>query len=126
MLRIYFHSKRPLSFIWPIYGWVVKNNDHWKLKNVIIAFQIENLNYELSVDHKVIDIDNYLPFKSVSEIIQFCSSEDGLLELKKAAFRRRIYAAGRRQGVAVFAPSIVDAFFEGSPLLGSHKWPYKK
>lgn len=93
---------------------------------VFFFFQIENLNYELSVDHKVIDIDQYLPFKTVQDILSFCSPDDGLLQLKKAAFRRRLYASAKMSDVSVFAPSIVDAFFEGSPLLGSHKWPYKK
>lgn len=84
------------------------------------------MNYELTVDHKVIDIDHYIPFVSTADILQFCSAEDGLLDLKKAAFRKRIYASGKMTDVGAFAPSIIDAFFEGSPLLGTHKWPYKK
>ena len=85
------------------------------------------MNYELTVDHKVIDIDSYLPFKTVDEILHFCSVEDGLFELKKAAFRHRIYASGGRMAdVSSFASAIIDAFFEGSPLLGTRKWPYKK
>ena len=78
------------------------------------------------MDHKVIDLDSYLPFKTVADIEKFCSNADGFLDLKKAAFRKRIYAAGKKENLAVFAPSIMDAFFEGSPLLGTHKWPYKK
>lgn len=77
------------------------------------------------MDHKVIDIDHYIPFNSIEDILKFCS-DDGILDLKKAAFRKRIYASGKRQDVSVFAPSIIDAFFDGSPLLGTHKWPYKK
>ena len=84
------------------------------------------MNYELSVDHKVIDLDNYLPFRTVNDLLQFCSADDGLLDLKKAAFRKRMYASGRQDNLGAFSSSIVDAFFEGSPLLGSHKWPYKK
>lgn len=85
------------------------------------------MNYELTVDHKVIDMDSYLPFKTVNDILNFCSPEDGLLEMKKAAFRKRIYASGGRMtDVASFAPAIIDAFFEGSPLLGTLKWPYKR
>ena len=95
------------------------------LKNISFL-QLDNLSYELAVDHKVIDIDSYIPFKTVEEINNFCSAEDGLLEVKKAAFRKRIYASAKLDSVASFAPSIIDAFFEGSPLLGTHKWPYKK
>lgn len=85
------------------------------------------MNYELSIDHKVIDIDNYIPFRTVQDILNFCSPNDGLLEMKKAAFRKRIYACGGRMpDVASFAPVVVDAFFEGSPLLGTLKWPYKR
>lgn len=93
---------------------------------IFFFFQIDNLSYELSVDHKVVDIDAYIPFKTIDDILHFCSKDDGLLDLKKAAFRRRIFACGKKDSVAVFAPSIIDQFFEGSPLLGTHKWPYKK
>ena len=89
--------------------------------------QIDNLSYELSVDHKVIDIDAYIPFNSIDDIMTFCSTDDGLIELKKAAFRRRIYASsGLKDRVSTLVPSIIDAFFDGSPLLGTHKWPCKK
>lgn len=111
MEKVQFHSE-------------ILNNVTYLLK--IVSFQIENLNYELTVDHKVIDIDSYLPFKTVSDILHFCSPADGLLDLKKAALRKRIFAKGKIDDVSSFAPSIVDAFFEGSPLLGTHKWPFKK
>lgn len=98
---------------------------YFKYTNAL--FQIDNMNYELTVDHKVIDIDSYLPFTTVEGILNFCSGDDGLLEMKKAAFRKRIFASGGRMTeVSSFAPAIVDAFFEGSPLLGTLKWPYKK
>lgn len=84
------------------------------------------MSYELAVDHKVVDIDSYIPFSTVDQIQNFCSSEDGLLEVRKAAFRKRIYASAKLDNVGVFAPSIIDAFFEGSPLLGTYKWPHKK
>ena len=94
---------------------------------IYFFLQIDNLSYELSVDHKVIDIDAYIPFNSIEDIVRFCSPDDGLIELKKAAFRRRIYASsGLKDTVSTFVPSIIDAFFDGSPLLGTHKWPCKK
>lgn len=77
------------------------------------------------MDRKVIDIDFYLPFKSTADILAFCSPDDGLLKEKKAAFKERIYAAGDTSSMANFINGLVTAVFDG-PLLGSHKWPYKK
>ena len=102
------------------------NNLSLSLSLSLTRIQIDNLSYELAVDHKVLDIDAYLPFKTVAGIEEFCSPADGLLDLKKAAFRKRIYAASNKKDLSAFAPSIIDAFFDGSPLLGTHKWPYKK
>lgn len=91
------------------------------------SFQIDNLSYDLSVDYKVINIDSYIPFKTVTDILSFCSADDPLSDLKKAAFRRRLYAASaNKDSISSFVPAIVEAFFDGSPLLGTHKWPYKK
>lgn len=77
------------------------------------------------MDRKVIDIDNYLPFKSTAEIIAFCCPEDGLLKERKAALKERIYAAGDTSSMANFVNGLVTAIFD-VPLLGTHKWPYKK
>lgn len=84
------------------------------------------MSYDLSVDNKVVDIDRYIPFMTVKDILTFCSNDDGLLDLKRAAFRKRVFASANMKDLSSFAPSIIDPFFEGSPLLGTHKWPYKK
>lgn len=77
------------------------------------------------MNRKVIEIDNYLPFQSTDEILAFCDPEDALFTEKKAAFKERIFAAGDTTSKAKFVSGIVTAVFEG-PLLGTHKWPYKK
>ena len=83
------------------------------------------MDYEVTMDRKVVDIDYYLPFKSTDEIKAFCSSYDGLLKEKKAALKERMYAAGDTSSMANFVNGLVSAIFDG-PLLGTHKWPYKK
>lgn len=93
---------------------------------LVLIFQIDDISYKLSVDHKVVDIDTYLPFKSTEEIVSFCSNEDGLLPEKKEALRKRIHAKTNKESVMTFASSLTNAFFENSPLLGTHRWPYKR
>lgn len=77
------------------------------------------------MNRKVIEIDNYLPFQTTEAIIDFCNPTDNLFKEKKAAFKERIYAAGDTSSMSKFITGIVTAVFEG-PLLGTHKWPYKK
>ena len=77
------------------------------------------------MDRKIIDIDNYLPFRTTEEIVAFCSPVDGLLKEKKSAFKERLYAAGDTTSMSNFVNGIVNAVFHHS-LLGTHKWPYKK
>lgn len=88
--------------------------------------QVENISYELAVDNKVVDIDDYIPFQSTEDILSFCSAEDGLLAEKKTALRKRIHACGDQESHYKFVTSLVKTFFEPGPLVGTHKWPYKK
>lgn len=77
------------------------------------------------MNRKLIDIDMYLPFQSTEAILNFCNPHDDLFKEKKAAFKERIFAAGDTTSMSAFVTGIVNAVFKG-PLLGSHKWPYKK
>lgn len=90
-----------------------------------IFLQLDKLEYEITMHRKVVDIDSYLPFQSTEEIIAFCSPTDGILKEKKEAFKERLYAAGDTSSMSNFINGIVNAVFDG-PLLGTHKWPYKK
>ena len=71
------------------------------------------------------DIDDFLPFKSKEEILAFCNVDDGLYKEKKSAFKERLYAAGDTSSMTNFITGLVTAVFD-APLLGTHKWPYKK
>lgn len=90
-----------------------------------IIFQLEKLEYDINMNRKVVDIDNYVPFQTTREITAFCSPDDGLLKEKKDALKERIYASGDTSSIANFVSGVVTALFDG-PLLGTHKWPFKK
>lgn len=92
---------------------------------LIIQFQLDKLEYEITMGRKVVDIDDYLPFHTIDEMVAFCNPEDHLLNAKKAAFKERLYASGDMTSMANFVNGIVNAVFHSS-LLGTHKWPYKK
>lgn len=77
------------------------------------------------MNHKVVDIDDFLPFKTVEEILAFCNPDDGLIKEKKTAFKQRVYAAGDTSSMSAFVTGIVGAIFD-APLVGTYKWPYKK
>lgn len=77
------------------------------------------------MNRKVIDIDRYLPFSKIEDILAFCSPDDGLLKEKKLAFKERLYAAGDTSSMSNFISGLVTAVFDW-PLLGQYKWPYKK
>lgn len=83
------------------------------------------MEYEITMNKKVVDIDDYLPFRTPEDIRVFLNPADGLLKEKKDAFKERLYAAGNTTSMTAFITGIVAAVFD-SPLLGSHKWPYKK
>lgn len=88
--------------------------------------KVDSIGYEMAVDNKLVDIDDFIPFKSVQDILQFCSGEDGLLTHKKEALRKRLQAFANQSSLSGFATSIKSALFENSPLFGTLKWPYKK
>lgn len=79
----------------------------------------------MTINRKVIDIDDYLPFNSTDAIHSFCNRDDGLYKEKKAGLKERLYATGDTSSMSKFIDGIVSAVFE-APLLGTHKWPYKK
>lgn len=96
------------------------------LKIIFFLFlQLEELSYHVTVDQKVIDIDHYVPFQSTEAILAFCNPNDGLMKEKRLALKERLYASGDQTNMKTFVAGIVTAFFDG-PLLGTHKWPYKK
>ena len=72
-----------------------------------------------------LDIDNYLPIKTSADAIQFCENNDGLLEQRKKALQRRVYAASDTSSMANFVASVADIFFHKNYQI-SHRWNAKQ
>ena len=77
-----------------------------------------------ALDLDCIDIDKYLPIKTSADAIAFCENQDGLLEQRKKALQRRIYAASDFSSMAAFVASVADIFFHVNYQI-SHRWPSK-
>lgn len=72
-----------------------------------------------------VDIDNYLPIKTSAEATLFCENHDGLLDQRKKALQRRVYAACDCTNMASFVSSVADIFFHTNYQI-SHRWPSKQ
>ena len=72
-----------------------------------------------------IDIDAFIPIKSSEEAESFCKNDDGILELRKKALMRRIYAASDISSMTNFVSSVTDMLFHESYQI-SHRWPSKQ
>lgn len=71
------------------------------------------------------DIDRYVPFKSVSDIVSFISDDDGMLLKKKEAMAKRIYAACDTSSLTNFVTTVANAIFD-PVFIRNHKWPTQK
>lgn len=78
-----------------------------------------------ALETDTLDIDNYLPIKSSADAILFCENHDSLLEQRKKALQRRVYAASDTSDMASFVASVVDIFFHTNYQI-SHRWPSKQ
>lgn len=72
-----------------------------------------------------IDIDCYLPFRSVANIESFCSDDDGMLSRRKHALLRRIQAGTNTVDISKFNASLCRILFDEDFII-DHKWPVKK
>ena len=77
------------------------------------------------MESECIDIDRYLPFKSVANIESFCSNDDGMLSRRKHALLRRIQSGANIKDVPKFIGSICRIIFDPDFII-EHKWPLKK
>lgn len=77
------------------------------------------------MDSDSIDIDMYLPIKSSEAAIQFCDNADGLLEQRKRALMRRVYAACDESNITNFVGTVGNILFDKSYQV-SHRWPSKQ
>ena len=74
---------------------------------------------------EALDMDQYLPFKSVAGIESFCSNDDGLLHRRKHGLIRRIKSAANTQDISKFNGSLYRILFDPDFVI-LHKWPVKK
>lgn len=84
-----------------------------------------DIHYMLKAESDVIDIEKYVPFKSVSEIEKFCSNDDDMLSYRRAALQKLIFGATDTSTPAKFITSMCEALFSGD-IIGTCKWPFKK
>lgn len=87
--------------------------------------QMIDIHYMLKAESDVIDIEKYIPFKTIAEISDFCSNEDGMLSYRRMALQKRIFGASDKSTQARFVTSVCDALFSGD-IIGTCKWPFKK
>ena len=74
---------------------------------------------------EAIDIDRYIPFRSVASIESFCSDDDGMLPRRKHALLRRIQAGANTKDVSKFVGSLCRILFDPDFII-SHKWQVKR
>ena len=90
-----------------------------------IFFQLNTMHCNTVLETDSLDIDNYLPIKSSAEAIRFCENHDGLLEQRKKALQRRVYAASDTSNMANFVASVANIFFHTNYQI-SHRWNAKQ
>ena len=81
--------------------------------------------FQFSMETDNFDLDRFIPFKSLDDIEQFCSSEDGMLLKKKEALAKRIFAACDTSSLTNFVTTVSNAIFDPS-FVRTHKWPTQK
>ena len=74
---------------------------------------------------EAMDIDRYLPFKSIASIESFCSDDDGLLCRRKHGLLRRIQSGVITKDNSKFIASLSRLLFDADFVI-EHKWPVKK
>ena len=114
-----FNFKRLDAKIEKVY---LKKNLSYYLKKK--SFQLNSIHSNAALDSDALDIDNYLPIKTTAEAISFCENNDGLLEQRKKALQRRVYATSDTSNLANFVASVADIFFRTNYQI-SHRWPSK-
>lgn len=86
---------------------------------------MDRIQFHLLLASDPLDIDFYLPIKSDEEAESFCENNDGLLELRKTATMRRVYAASDTDDMTSFVATVTDIFFHRSYQI-THRWPAKQ
>lgn len=71
------------------------------------------------------DIDRYLPFKTLASIDSFCSNDDGMLSRRKHGLLRRIQGGMNTADMSKFIGSLCRILFDPDFIV-HHKWAVKK
>lgn len=87
--------------------------------------KVEQTQLNSVIDSDLIDIQKFLPFKSVDKILAFCSDEDGLLAKRKHALLKKIKAVSDTSSWRNFVGSVTNALFDKKFVI-AHKWPVKE
>lgn len=77
------------------------------------------------MDTDYFDVDRYVPFKSVKDIMAFMSPDDGMLLKKKEALCKRIFAVCDNSSLTNFVSTVSAALFDPE-FVRTHKWPTQK
>ena len=86
---------------------------------------MDNLSSNVAMGPDSMDLDRYIPFKSVATIESFCSDDDGKLTRRKHALLRRIKAGVNTTDMSKFIGSLCRILFDPEFIV-HHKWPVKK
>lgn len=79
----------------------------------------------MAVRPEAMDLDRYIPFKSVASIKAFCSDDDGMLNRRKLSLLRRIRGGVNTKDMSKYIGSLARILFD-SDFMINHKWPVKK
>lgn len=71
------------------------------------------------------DLDKFVPFKSIEDIMAFISPDDGMLLKKKEALTKRIFAVCDTSSLTNFVSTVSTALFQPR-FVWTHKWPTQK
>lgn len=79
----------------------------------------------MALESDDIDIDRYIPFRSIASMESFSSNDDGLLSRRKYALMKRIQSGANTKDVSKFNGSLCRILFDPDFMV-HHKWPLKK
>lgn len=79
----------------------------------------------MAMESDGIDIDRYVPFKTMAHIESFCSDDDGMLSRRKHALLRRIRSGANTKDLSKFNGSLCRILYDPDFMV-HHKWPVKK
>ena len=92
---------------------------------IYLTYKVDNIGTNMAMAPEAMNIDRYLPFKSVASIESFCSDDDGMLCRRQHALLRRIQSGVITKDISKFVASLCRLLFDPDFMI-LHKWPVKK